>query len=322
MTDTNARLVVNALSVDLPDPARRDRWVRAVVDLDLTLTPGKITAVVGESGSGKSMIISALTGLLPPGARVMGEALFRHDDGDWIDLLTVPERVLARTVRGRLLGVIGQSAQTSFTPVRPIGAQLAETIRHTRPHEVIHPHGTGQRGEILADLIEVAGLTGVDLNRYPHQLSGGELRRASIAASLAGHPPVLLADEPTVGLDAALRDDLAIRIRDLTEHDHAVLLITHDLDLAATLSDEVIVLYAGQAVESGPTEAVLTDPLHDYTKALLAALPRNGLTAIPGLPPDLTGPARGCAYHQRVGPPCPGTPISRSGERRVACQPV
>ena len=125
MTDTNARLMVNALSVELPDPARRGRWVRAVVDVDLELTPGTITAVVGESGSGKSMIISALTGLLPPGARVAGEALLRHDDGDWIDLLTAPERLLARSVRGRLLGVIGQSAPTSFTPVRTIAAQLA-----------------------------------------------------------------------------------------------------------------------------------------------------------------------------------------------------
>lgn len=321
MTDANARLMVNALSVDLPDPARRGRWVRPVVDFDLTLAPGTITAVAGESGSGKSMIISALTGLLPPGSKVAGEALLRHDDGDWIDLLTVPERVLARTVRGRLLGVIGQSAQTSFTPVRTVAAQLVETIRHTQPPEVAHPHGTG-RSEIWADLMGLAGLAGVDLDRYPHQLSGGELKRASIAASLAGHPPVLLADEPTVGLDADLVGELSTCLRDLAEHDHAVLLITHDLDLAATLSDELIVLYAGQAVESGPTTAVLTDPLHDYTRALLDALPRNGLTAIAGLPPDLTGDVQGCAYHRRVGRRCPETPITRSGERRAACQPA
>ncbi|WP_433869593.1 ABC transporter ATP-binding protein [Saccharopolyspora sp. CA-218241] len=293
--------------------------VRAVSDASLRLRPGRVLALVGESGCGKSVLASALLGLLPGNARVRGAA--RLADGT--ELLAAPERVLSRRVRGRLLGLVPQSASTHLTPVRTARAQLAEVLRALRPDS----------GPDAADaLAEEVGLRPADLDRYPHELSGGMAQRVAVALALAGDPPVVLADEPTTGLDRPLVHRTLDLLAAATDEQRAVLLITHDLAAARRVATDVAVMYASRIVESGPAEEVFADPWHPYTAGLLGALPGGGFRPIPGHPPVLTELDRlegewGCAFCHRCPDvpgfaPCTGDPeLLDLGDRSVAAHP-
>jgi peptide/nickel transport system ATP-binding protein len=313
-------LRVRGLGVRFQVAARRGRRsiVQAVTDVDLDLAPGRLTVLVGESGCGKSVLATALLGLLPGNAQVRGTVELAGS-GERVELLRAPERV-RRGMRGRRIALLPQSVGTHLTPVRTARAQLHETVRALSP-EVRDVRAAAD------ELARRAGLDPAALDRYPHELSGGMAQRVGLALCLAGDPDVVIADEPTAGLDAPLVRRTAETLRRLADEGRAVLFITHDLDAAAGVADEIAVMYASRVVEHGPAADLLGDPWHPYTRALWNALPRHGLVPVPGHPPDLTALPAGCAFRDRcaalhgsVPDRCSGEPApARYGNRLVAC---
>ncbi|MGI9062354.1 MAG: ABC transporter ATP-binding protein [Pseudonocardiaceae bacterium] len=312
MTTTTPLLAVDGLSVRFRLGRRRTQVVRAVTDVSFTLAPGQLLALVGESGCGKSVLASALLGLLPANADVRGCAVL-GGSGPEIDLLDAPEPVLAGGVRGRRIGLVPQSAASHLTPVRTAGAQLTETVRALLP---------GDPGDRVDELADRVGLEPVMLTRYPHELSGGTAQRVAMAIALAGDPDVVLADEPTTGLDRPLVHRTVDALTSLAADGRAVLMITHDLDAARRAATHIAVMYASRIIELGPAADVLADPWHPYTAGLLAALPDAGFTPVPGHPPELTALPDGCAFRPRcaLAAECTDDPEPvRLGDRLIAC---
>ncbi|TYK52471.1 dipeptide ABC transporter ATP-binding protein [Actinomadura decatromicini] len=238
--------------------------VQAVRTVDFTVAPGECLAVVGESGSGKSVTARTLIGLPGPGARVQARRLTL--DGE--DLLGMSERRW-REVRGGLIGFMPQDALSALDPLRKVGAEVAEGLRN---------HRAARRSDVRAGVVELLKLARIpepDLRaqQYPHQLSGGLRQRAVLATALAAGPGLLVADEPTTALDvtvqARILDLLAARKADGV----AILLVSHDLAVVGRLADRIAVMHDGAFVETGPTERILTEPEHPYTRRLLAAVP-------------------------------------------------
>jgi oligopeptide/dipeptide ABC transporter ATP-binding protein len=294
---------LRGLVVEIPTPAG---WIRPVDDVSFALGAGESLGLVGESGSGKSMLALALMGLLPPGARVEGEAWFSGPNGaaaPRVNLLTLPERERIG-VRGRYIAMIFQEPMTALNPVMRVGAQIAEAIRAHR--EGLTREEVNRR--VLAALERAAvPEPAMRARQYPHQLSGGLRQRAMIAMALAGDdekaPRLLIADEPTTALDVTVQkqilDLLAQLRRDLGL---ALLFITHDLGVVAQVADRIAVTYAGRIVEEGPAREVLERPRHPYTAGLLRASPqlvRHKLEPIPGAVPSLTALPPGCAFEPR-----------------------
>jgi peptide/nickel transport system ATP-binding protein len=215
---------------------------------------------VGESGSGKSMTALALMGLLPDGAAATGRAAL-----DSVDLLSQSEAALCR-LRGSEIGMIFQEPMTALNPVQTIGNQVAETVLI---------HGAADRGEarrIARDRLDRVGLSHIGLDRYPHELSGGQRQRVCIAAAIALHPRLLIADEPTTALDVTTQAQILDLLKDLVrEEGMSLLLITHDLAVVADMAARVAVMQKGAIVEQGATGDVLTHRRHPYTRALFAA---------------------------------------------------
>ncbi|MFV0126572.1 ABC transporter ATP-binding protein [Streptomyces sp. HMX112] len=269
---------------------RGGRHIAAVTDACFDLAAGECLALVGESGCGKSVLASALLGLLPGNAQTAGSAVV-----DGVDLLTADERTLARTVRGRRIGLVPQSPAAHLTPVRTVRSQLEETLRELTGT----PRARLREAAVAA--AERAAFPPGHLDRYPHELSGGLAQRAATALALIGDAPLLLADEPTTGLDRDLVDRTVDELRRHAGDGRALLMITHDLAAAERIADRVAVMYAGRIVE-------LTDagrffggpgPRHPYARGLLAALPERDFTPVPGLPPELGALPAGCAFAAR-----------------------
>ncbi|MFE2042555.1 ABC transporter ATP-binding protein [Streptomyces sp. NPDC059477] len=267
--------------------------VAAVTDAHFEVAAGECLALIGESGCGKSVLASALLGLLPANAQTAGEARLGA-----LDLLAADERTLARTVRGRLVGLIPQSPAAHLTPVRRVRSQLAETVRAL----------TGTRGRTALRAAtdraaERAAFPADHLDRHPHELSGGLAQRAATALALVGNAPLLLADEPTTGLDRDLVDHTVDELRRHVDGGagRALLVITHDLTAAERIADRVAVMYAGRIVELADAAAFFgaPGPRHPYSRGLLQALPDRGFTPIPGLPPELGDLPAGCAFAPR-----------------------
>ncbi|MFD3873581.1 ABC transporter ATP-binding protein [Streptomyces sp. NPDC058623] len=281
---------------------RGDRYVEAVTGATFRLGPGECLALVGESGCGKSVLASALLGLLPGNAETAGSA--RLADG--LDLLAADEATLARTVRGRRIGLVPQSPAAHLTPVRTIRSHLEETVRELTGEGARDRRAKGPRGARLRAAAEGAAaraqFPASHLDRHPHELSGGLAQRAATALALVGDAPLLLADEPTTGLDRDLVhrtvDELRAHTRDA---DRALLMITHDLAAAQRIADTVAVMYAGRIVETAPAEAFFgaPGPRHPYARGLLDALPERAFTPIPGAPPELGDLPPGCAFAAR-----------------------
>lgn len=273
--------------------------VRAVSEVSFQVRPGSCLALVGESGCGKSVLAHALLGLLPGNASVSGSAVL---DGE-LDLVSAPPAVMARRVRGRRVGLIPQSPATHLTPVRTARAQLEEALR-----ELGSPHDA-------SSLAERFGLRPADLDRYPHELSGGMAQRVANTIALAGDPGLLVADEPTSGLDRPLVERTMDELRSLCDEGRAVLLITHDLRAAERIADEFAIMYASRIVEIGSLEA----PRHPYARGLVDAQPDRAFVPIPGMPPELTRLPSGCAFEPRCAsavPACSAVPAFDNG---VAC---
>ncbi|MER7510108.1 ABC transporter ATP-binding protein [Streptomyces lavendulae] len=271
---------------------RGGRHVEAVTDAAFELGSGSCLALVGESGCGKSVLASALLGLLPGNAETAGSALL----ADGLDLLAADERTLARTVRGRRVGLVPQSPAAHLTPVRTVRSQLQETVR-----ELLAPKGGKARLRAAGESAAARAAFPADhLDHHPHELSGGLAQRAATALALVGDAPLLLADEPTTGLDLVERtvDELRAHTRDAGR---ALLMITHDLAAARRVADTVAVMYAGRIVEIAPADAFFgaPGPRHPYARGLLDALPERAFTPIPGAPPELGDLPPGCAFAAR-----------------------
>ncbi|MEU6375645.1 ABC transporter ATP-binding protein [Streptomyces sp. NPDC046909] len=259
---TTPLLEIRGLSVSY---RTRGGTVPAVRGVDLDVRPGQVTAVVGESGSGKSTTAHAVTRLLAANGTIdAGTVRFgRHD------LATLSEAEL-RTVRGAQIGLVPQDPTVSLNPVKRIGEQVAEVLRI---------HGLATRRTAAAEAIDVldrAGLpdAAVRARQYPHELSGGMRQRALIAVAIAAKPRLIIADEPTSALDVTVQRVILDHLQHLTEElGTAILLVTHDLGVAADRSQRLVVMEQGRVVEAGETRTVLADPQHEYTRRLLASAP-------------------------------------------------
>ncbi|MBZ4691072.1 MAG: Acetamidase/Formamidase [Cereibacter sp.] len=252
-----------------------------VEGLSFTLRRGETLAIAGESGSGKSITSLAIMGLLPPPAvrASAGRVLL-----DGTDLLALPEARM-RAIRGDRIAMIFQEPMTSLNPVMTIGAQLVEALR---AHEPLSRRAA--QAKALAALTSVRiSQPERRLTQYPHELSGGMRQRVMIAMALALKPDVLIADEPTTALDVTVQREVLDLLRDLQrETGTAIVLITHDMGVVAEMADRVIVMNGGRMVEEGPVARIFTDPAADYTRALLAAVPRMGK----GEPRETAAPVR------------------------------
>ncbi len=241
--------------------------IDAVRNVSITLRPGEVLGIVGESGAGKSTIGNAIVNLLePPGEITRGEILFKGQD-----LRNLDDKQM-RDVRGKKIGMIFQDPQTSLNPLMTIGAQLIETINKT-----INIYGSEATNKAI-ELLESVGIDESEarLNLYPHQFSGGMRQRVVIALALAGNPDLIIADEPTTALDVSIQAQILDLIKRLCqERQVGVIIITHDIGVIANISDRVTVMFNGQAVESGDVKQILTNPKHEYTKSLIAAVPRG-----------------------------------------------
>lgn len=291
-----ALLSVRDLQVDFPTP---DGVVTAVHGISFDLKKGRTLCVVGESGSGKSVTAMSLVRLLPgattriPRGRVML---------DGKDLMAASEYEL-RQVRGREVSIVFQDPMSSLNPLLTIGRQVTEPLRL---HLGMRRQRARQRAVELLDLVGIPS-PAESLNAYPHQLSGGQRQRVVIAMALACNPRVLIADEPTTALDVTTQAQILHLLRDLQKKlGMAILFITHDLGVVAEFADDVMVMYAGRAVEKAGVASLFARPGHPYTQALLASIPpfvdevaTGDLPAIPGVVPSLAAPPPGCAFHPR-----------------------
>jgi oligopeptide/dipeptide ABC transporter ATP-binding protein len=270
--------------------------VRGVDGVSLQIRRGEVFGLAGESGSGKSMTAFSIMRLLPLRGRIAdGQVLFQGED-----LAKVSDERM-RELRGDRIAMIFQDPMTSLNPVFTIGDQISEPLREHRGLS-----SSAARAKAI-ELLTSVGITDAAkrYNSYPHEFSGGMRQRVMIAMALACAPDLLIADEPTTALDVTIEKQILALIEELRAGiGAAILLITHNLALLAEHCDRIAVMYAGQIVETAETDALLSNPLHPYTKALLDSMPRTHISKgrlkpITGLPPVITGERKGCAFAPR-----------------------
>jgi oligopeptide/dipeptide ABC transporter ATP-binding protein len=286
-------LAVDELRVDFH---QGHRVVRAVDGLSYAARRARTVALIGESGSGKTVSSRAIMGLLPQTARVRGSIRFEGQE-----LIGLPERKLQQ-LRGGEIAMVFQDPSRSLNPTVRIGAQIVEAIQM---HRTMARPAALDRAVELMELVRLPAAR-ERLRQYPHQLSGGMRQRVMIAIALGADPKLLIADEATTALDVTTQAQIMELLRDLQQRlGMALIMISHDLGLAASFADEVLVMYAGRAVEHAPTRKLFAEVRMPYTRALLDAIPRlenpahSLLAAVPGQPPDLSGEQAGCPFAPR-----------------------
>ena len=276
------------------------KLLTAVEDVSFSLEKGKILGIVGESGCGKSVTATSILRLVPPSVSVIdpnSQILFMGED------LTKASEARMRQIRGKDISMIFQEPMSSLNPVYRIGDQMTEMLRaHDKKIS---------KAEAISQCIEMLRKVGIPspeqrIKEFPHQLSGGMRQRVMIAMALVCRPKLLIADEPTTALDVTIQAQILRLIRNLTkELGTAVILITHDMGVVAETADEVMVMYAGKAVEYGAKEDIFDHPEHPYTVGLLRSIPRLGsgqeehLFTIPGTVPTLEEMPKGCRFCTR-----------------------
>ena len=260
---TEPVLSIRNLTVDIPT---RHGLFQPVRNVTYDIKPGEIRGVVGESGAGKSMTGNAVIGLLDDPAKISQGEIWLN--GRRIDNLSTAEK---RAIRGKEIGMIFQDPLTSLNPLFTIGEQLVETIQL---HLGVSASEAKERAIALLDRVSIPNPT-ERFNQYPHQFSGGMRQRVVIALALCSEPSVIVADEPTTALDVSIQAQVLDLIKELAEERKVgVILVTHDMGVIADTTEEVTVMYAGEVVESGPTDQILGNPSHEYTKSLISAVPR------------------------------------------------
>ena len=283
--------------------------VRAVDGASFTVRRGQILAIVGESGCGKSVTAYSILRLINRPGRIAGGQILLHRAGHPpIDVTALGAKSdLLYDIRGGMISMIFQEPMTALSPVHTIGNQICEAITL---------HRRVGRKEAAAQAVQMLGSVGIPapaqrMKQYPHELSGGMRQRAVIAMALVCRPQLLIADEPTTALDVTIQAQILKLIKDMRRRlGTAVLLITHDLGVVAQTADDVAVMYLGRIVELGPAEAVLADPQHPYTRALLSVVPeadRMDQQILEGETPDPAAIPTGCRFHPRC-------PVVASGE--------
>lgn len=292
-------LQIDDLSVQFPT---RQGMLQALDAVSLDLPAGRTLAIVGESGSGKSVLSRAIMRLLPPSAAISPSARIRFEGKD---MLGCSPRQM-QGIRGRRIAMVFQDPMTALNPVRTIGSQLAEGMLQHLGIGARAAHGRAH------DLLARVGISSPArrMDQYPHELSGGMRQRVVIAMAIACEPNLLIADEPTTALDVTVQAEILELLRSLQrEHNMTMMLITHDLGVAAGHADEIAVMYAGQIVEKAATRDIFKAPRMPYTDALLRSIPtlddpaHARLFTIGGRPPVVIGAQDGC----RFAPRCPGT---------------
>jgi oligopeptide transport system ATP-binding protein len=286
-------LEVRGLEVSFDTP---EGVVRAVNRLDFEVAEGESLAIVGESGAGKSQLVMAIMGLLAENGSASGEARFRGRD-----LMQLPPREL-NAIRGRDIAMIFQDPMTSLNPFLTIEKQMIEVVMH---------HQGLRRDEARAHAVEMLRAVRIPdpeerIRQYPHEYSGGMRQRVMIAMGLLCEPALLIADEPSTALDVTIQAQITELVSELRAQTRmSMILITHDLAAVAEVADRIIVMYAGEVVESGAAEDIFYRPQHPYTRGLLASVPRldrisdDELQAIPGNPPNLLELPEGCNFRDR-----------------------
>ena len=271
--------------------------VRALDDVSIRMKDGEILGIVGESGSGKSVTAYSLMGLTAhPGRIISGNIDF---NGHRIETMTDKE---IRKVRGKEISIIFQDPMTSLNPVYTIGNQIREVIR-------LHTDKSRAKANMQAkELLSLVGINEPEkrLKQYPHELSGGMRQRVMIAIALACEPKLLIADEPTTALDVTIQAQIIELMIELKKKiDMAIILITHDLGVVASICEKIAVMYAGKVVEYGTVDEIFYDSAHEYTHGLLKSIPkldakeRERLVPIDGVPVDMLNPPDGCPFAPR-----------------------
>lgn len=306
--------------------------VKAVDGLTMTINRGKTLGVIGESGCGKSVTARAILNMIPkPGKITQGEIIYHRrlrregspQMDDIIDLVkTDPDGTTIRQIRGGEIGMIFQEPMSSLTPVYTAGAHINEAVslHHLTPVRKVgdqiaeqvmaHRAVTKEEARVIAiDMLRRVGIPKADerVDNYPHQLSGGQRQRVMIAVALSCEPALLIADEPTTALDVSIEAQILDIMRDLQESANmAIMFITHNLGVIASMAEEIVVMYMGKVVEQGRVVEIFKDPKHPYTQALLKSIPQLGkkkagerLASISGMTPDPFNLPTGCVFHPR-----------------------
>jgi peptide/nickel transport system ATP-binding protein len=298
--------LTNLLEVkDLVVHFETDRgMVEAIDRASLSILAGEVVGLVGESGCGKTTMARAILNVIPspPGVIRGGSVIFKDRE-----ILTMDEEECNSTIRGKAITLIPQDPFSSFNPLFTIGTQILDISGPNYENK-----GSSDAKKILGKkILEMLNLVQLPipaslLRKYPHELSGGQRQRIMIAVALLVNPSLVIADEPTTALDVTIQAQILSLLRQLVDKQRAsVLYITHDLAVASKISDRIVVMYAGQEVESAPTSLFFTSPAHPYTKKLLECLPNpeGVIMDIPGRVPTLINPPKGCRFHPRCDRP-------------------
>jgi len=272
--------------------------VKAVRGVSFDLYEGEILAIVGESGSGKSVTAQTIMKLNPmPPAEILGGSIFLGDK----DIVKASEKEMM-TIRGKDISMIFQDPMTSLNPTMPIGKQLTEAIRR---HRKMSKSEADKEAIRLLKLVRIPNPES-RVFQFPHEFSGGMRQRVMIAMALSCEPKLLIADEPTTALDVTIQAQIIELLKEIREKTGtAIMIITHDLGVVASMADRIAVMYGGKIVETGTVEDIFYRPAHPYTKALLQSLPKTDmdkntrLVSINGTPPDLLNPPQGCPFSGR-----------------------
>jgi len=278
-------LRISDLKTQFPTP---DGTVRAVDTIDLSIRERETVGLIGETGCGKTVLGLTLMRLLQSSTKTEGTIIYKGTN-----LLKISEAEMRR-IRGEEIAMILQNPTTSLNPVMRVGEQIAEAIRL---HQGLNKRGAKEKAIGMLDAVRIPSPS-ERANEYPHEFSGGMKQRVMIAIGLACNPSLIIADEPTKGLDVTIKSQIIKLLKEVTE-EKAMLLITHDLGVARELCDRIALMYAGELVEYATTKGIFEDPLHPYTRGFLGSLPSNGLVPIPGMSPSLIDLPDGCRFHPR-----------------------
>jgi peptide/nickel transport system ATP-binding protein len=275
--------------------------VRALIGLNLNVAERESIALVGESGSGKSTLGISIVKLLPPNGSYAGGDIILNGKS----ILSMSQKDV-RATRGNVVFMVFQDPLNSLNPVKRVGDQIVEALEIRNRREGKSAGNSENKREIVETFQSVRiPDPDVILERYPHELSGGQIQRVIIALGLLLKPKLLIADEPTSAVDVTLQAQIIKLLNALKEeHDLSIIFVTHDISVAYNVADKIAVMYAGSIVEVGPTEDVIKSPRHPYTQGLVACIPsgrksKGRLKTIPGAPPSLVRPPIGCRYHPR-----------------------